>query len=309
MDTNFPQHTKEAWLERVKRELPEGKTLADLHIQHPLYQHDGFSWPSGQNQVAGFLPTQEWKITARSITNTSCLQALQNGAEALWVSPQKEDLPDDLFAGVHLDFIHTLIDLSSLEGAELTNWTEWLNVRSAISSLIPISGKPMKNYYQQLGLSGTSQDALFDVVQQLKTSWQNESPGWVIHHVVESDFYGEIALLRALRSIFLEMESKESMPKKLYLVAQLEPLSQDANQDLIRFTYQALSAVLGGVDYLAGPAWTHGDHNYARLVQNLQHLMKQEGKLHLFNDAMAGSYFMEEITLQLVESTLVKLKD
>ncbi len=308
MDTNFPQHTKEAWLEKVKKELPEGKTLQDLAVQLPLYDHDGFSWPGPQNQVTGFLPTQEWKIMARCMDNVACLQALQNGAEALWLSPGKEDLPHDLLAGVHLDYIHTLLDFSTLDEQEIVGWENWLKNQSSAAVVIPIQSTSHQRFCTHLTVAETTAEALVDVISKMRASWEDGGQGWLIHHEVGSDFYGEIAWLRALRSMFLDLSSQKKGAKKLYTLAQLKPSGLDPNQDLIRFTYQALSAVLGGADYLTGPDWKGNENNYARLVQNLQHLMKQEGKLHLFQDALAGSYFIEDITLQLVETTQLKLK-
>ncbi len=308
MDTNFPQHTKEAWLEKVKKELPEGKTLLDLLIDKPLYQHDGFAWPGPQNGVEGFLPSQEWKITAHCYDNLSCHQALQNGAEAIWLSPGQNDQASDLLAGVHLDYINTLLDFSALNDTALADWQNWLNIQSGSAVVLPFSKANNPIDYAYLTVNETTTEALADLIDLIQSGWQGSSKGWLILHEIGSDFYGEIAWLRALKSMFLDMNNKNKSDQKLFTIAQLKPSGLDPNQDLIRFTYQALSAVLGGIDFLAGPEWRGSDNNYARLAQNLQHLMKQEGKLHLFTDALAGSYFIEDITLQLVKTTQLKLK-
>lgn len=136
-----------------------------------------------------------------------------------------------------------------------------------------------------------------------------QSKGWILTHEIVSDFYGEIAWLRALRILFGNLALQEANTKSMLIMAQPKPTGEDVNQDLIRFTYRILSAVLGGSDFIAGVKWSNGDNQYARWVQNLQHLMKQEGKLHLFRDAMAGSYFIEDITGKLVASTLLKLEN
>lgn len=308
MDTNFPHHTKEAWLEKVENELPEGKTLQELAIQRPLYNHDGFSWPGPQNQVEGFLPSAEWKITARCHDNLSCLQALQNGAEALWLSPGKEDLPTDLLAGVHLDYIHTLLDFSSLNESELVAWENWLKSQSTNAVIFPFNSTTDYKNFAHISALASTPEGLADVMSTMMASEEESTLGWLVHHDVGSDFYGEIAWLRALRSLFLDLIDQNKGSKKMYTLARLQPSGLDPNQDLIRFTYQSLSAVLGGANYLAGPDWKGSENNYSRLVQNLQHLMKQEGKLHFFQDALAGSYFIEDITSKLVETTHLKLK-
>ena len=63
MQESFKKHTKEAWINAVKKELPEGKTLEDIAISNNFYRHDGFPFPDDKKGF-GLLPHDEWKITA-----------------------------------------------------------------------------------------------------------------------------------------------------------------------------------------------------------------------------------------------------
>lgn len=308
MDSPFQPHTKQAWLDAVRKELPDGKTLADLFIHTDVYDHDGFSWPGPQNQVRGTIPANEWKILAHCSGNSACLSALENGAEALWCKPGVGESLEEFTQGVKFEYIHALIDVTNMGDAEKVHWHTALGDETNKGRLFWIGQSPDANEYQLLEVTDTQKPSLFNLLETLSQQWHKAQKGWVIVHHLGSDFYGEIAWARAIREVFGMLAKSKGIPKQLLLLGQLKAGNQDANQDLIRYSYTALSAVMGGYDFISGLPWGQGLDKYARLVQNIQHMMKHESKLHLFRDPMAGSYFIEEISKVLVDEALLHLQ-
>ena len=308
MNSSFQPHTKQTWLDAVRKELPDGKTLADLFIHTDVYDHDGFSWPGPQNQVRGTIPANEWKILAHCSGNSACLSALENGAEALWCKPGVGDSIDDFTQGIKFEFIHSLFDVSQLSDGDKLQWHTALSDVTKNGLLYWMSQSPADGEYQILEVLDTKKPSLFNLAATIAQQWQDQQNGWVVVHHVGSDFYGEIAWARAIREVFCKLGESKGMPRQLILLGQLKADNHDDNQDLIRYSYSALSAVMGGYDFISGLPWGQGLDKYARLVQNIQHMMKHESKLHLFRDPMAGSYFIEEINRALVEEVLEHLQ-
>lgn len=308
MDSPFHPHTKQAWLDAVSKELPEGKTLADLLLQSDVYDHDGFAWPNPQNQVTGTLPVKEWKILAHCACNTACMSALDNGAEALWCTPEADESLETFTRDIKFDFIHSLMDVTQFGEGEKLQWRTALKEETNNGNLFWMSKSPAEDEYQILEVSDTQKTSFLNLAATISQQWQDQHKGWVIVHHLGSDFYGEIAWARAIREVYCILAQSKGIAKKLVLLGQLKAGNQDANQDLIRYSYTALSAVMGGYDFISGLPWGQGLDKYARLVQNIQHMMKHESKLHLFRDPMAGSYFIEEISKVLVDEALLHLQ-
>jgi hypothetical protein len=308
MDSPFHPHTKQAWLDAVSKELPEGKTIADLFLHTDVFDHDGFAWPGPQNEVTGTIPVKEWKIMARCPGNSACMSALENGAEALWCAPEAGESIEEFIQGIKFEFIHTLIDVSQFDESEKLKWHAALLEQTSNGYLSWMSQSPAADEYQLLEVSDTQKPTFLNLAATISQQWQDQQKGWVIVHHLGSDFYGEIAWARAIREVCGMLAKSKGIPKDILLLGQLETGHQDANQDLIRYSYMALSAVMGGYDFISGLPWGQGLDKYARLVQNIQLMMKHESKLHLFRDPMAGSYFIEDISKVLVDEALLYLQ-
>lgn len=308
MESPFRPHTKESWLEAVKKELPEGTSLENLNIGNQLFDHDGFAWPSALNETDGLIPTTEWKITADCTGHSACMSALQEGAEALIITPDSGKLVQHYLDGVGFEFITTLIHSARMNESDKANWKQTLSAETAQSRVIWYSEQANEDEFQHLISTTIDRTAFFKCFESMVNQSTSPKKGWLITHKVGADFYGEIAWARAMREAFMIWQKKSQLHPKIYLVAQLETPGSDPNQDLIRYSYQCLSAVLAGYDFISGFTWQEGDNKYARGVLNIQHMMKHESKLHLFRDPMAGSYFIEGICRSLVNEAIEKLE-
>lgn len=308
MESPFHPHTKESWLEAVKKELPDGTLPEDLAIGNQLFDHDGFAWPSAMNETDGLIPTPEWKITAACNSHFACMSALQDGAEAIIITPESGKEVQHYLDGVGFEFITTLIHSVDMQDNDKTNWRQTLSSVAGQSPIIWYSERAGEDEFQHIHSPAMHRTDFLKCFESMVNQGSSQNKGWLITHQFGADFYSEIAWARAMREAFMIWQKKSQQHHKIYLVAQLDAAGSDLNQDLIRYSYQCLSAVLAGYDFISGPTWQEGDNKYARLVLNIQHLMKHESKLHLFRDPMAGSYFIEEICRSLVNEALEKLK-
>lgn len=133
----------------------------------------------------------------------------------------------------------------------------------------------------------------------------------MVHHHIQlsvsigTDYFLEIAKIRALRVLWAHIMEAYGItqlplpPIDVRLAA--ESQVEDPNQNMIRATTQAMSAVIAGVDRLTIPPSDAFQGQTAssfsrRIARNVQHLMKMESYLDRVIDPAAGSYYIEQLT-------------
>ena len=127
---------------------------------------------------------------------------------------------------------------------------------------------------------------------------------------VGTSYYVDVAKLRALRILWANVlrgfDIADAGPVTIAAHSDVATLTEDRDQNLLLLTTQALSAVTGGADQLfLSPA--EGAEEKAtsfghRMALNIQHLLRLESGLDAYADPAAGSYYLEKLTEQLVES-------
>lgn len=142
------------------------------------------------------------------------------------------------------------------------------------------------------------------------------SPQIANHHMqfalsLDNSYYTNIAKLRALRILWANvMKSfgvEDIVLPKLAAQSGLDSLTNDVNENLLKLTTQAMSAISAGVDLLfllpadlpteKGPT----AEGYRR-SRNIQQLLKLEAGFGEIADPAAGSHFLEVMTEKLAES-------
>ena len=112
---------------------------------------------------------------------------------------------------------------------------------------------------------------------------------------VGSNYFFEIAKLRAARMLFARMADAYGQPAavKIYAVTALSNKSiYDPYTNLLRATTESLSAVIGGCDSLkVQPAGFAG-----RLADNVQLILREEAHMDKVADPAGGSYYVEALT-------------
>lgn len=115
---------------------------------------------------------------------------------------------------------------------------------------------------------------------------------------VGSNYFFEIAKFRAARVLFANLAQAYGKPAEVLLCARTALANKslyDPYTNLLRATTEALSAVLGGCDWLhVQPA-----RFTPRLALNVQRILKEESHLDAVADPAGGSYYVEALTAAL----------
>ncbi|MCF6240534.1 MAG: methylmalonyl-CoA mutase family protein [Bacteroidales bacterium] len=138
----------------------------------------------------------------------------------------------------------------------------------------------------------------------------------LFNFAIGSNYFFEIAKIRAFRYLFtlISREMDLDIALKISTIpSKRNKTIYDYNVNLLRTTTEQMSALLAGSEYvctLPYDAIYHKSNDFGeRIARNQLLILKQES---YFKDAYKladGAYYIENITLQLVEKALVLLKD
>lgn len=133
----------------------------------------------------------------------------------------------------------------------------------------------------------------------VKNSDENAS----IEVLIDPNFFLSIAKFRAIRYMLSEIGrdditiiAKSTEHNKSY---------SDIENNLIRLTTEAMSAIIGGadkVDLLPYNALRQGDEFGMRITDNILILLEEESYLAKVKDPLSGSYLIENLTANFIES-------
>jgi len=132
---------------------------------------------------------------------------------------------------------------------------------------------------------------------------------------VGSDFFGEIAKLRALRKLWAIIAKEYNANPEIHLHCEtslLNTSSLDANNNMLRTTTGGMSAVIGGCNSLTVNSYNAGfeDANdfSERIARNQQLIFKEESYLDKVADMGAGSYYIEKLTDEIAAKAWEEFK-
>lgn len=140
--------------------------------------------------------------------------------------------------------------------------------------------------------------------------------GVQIHVAIGTDFFAEIAKLRALRKLITFLHTTYNIQVPISIACTTSHLTlapKDEHTNLLRSTTQAMSSVIGGCDYLyVEPfnATSKSDETSlaTRMARNQQIILKEESYLNKTTDIGAGSYYIETLTEQLATKAFEQFK-
>lgn len=132
---------------------------------------------------------------------------------------------------------------------------------------------------------------------------------------VGPDFFTEIAKLRAFRKLVTLLQQQYGTNFPVHIHAQTALIDKsllDMNNNMLRTTTEAMSAVIGGANSLSVLPFNEGFEKVsefsARIARNQQHILKDECCLNKVADISAGSYYIESITDSLAEKAWEQFK-
>ena len=185
------------------------------------------------------------------------------------------------------------------------------------------------NAVQELAFTLASAVTYMDKLTDLGLTAEEVSAKLYFSISVGTNYFMEIAKLRALRYLWqkvsllfkaggvpldsLQLQNSTANPQpqtvNTFIHAQTSAfyssaITPDAN--MLRATTEAMSAVMGGCDALTVHAYDETlktpDDFSERIARNISTLLKEEAHLDKAVDPAAGSYYLEHLTLQLVDA-------
>jgi len=138
----------------------------------------------------------------------------------------------------------------------------------------------------------------------------------VLEMAVGTNYFFEIAKLRALRSLFktIAQEYNHGLDCHLFVTpTRRNKTLYDYNVNMLRTTTECMSAVLGGANAIANlpyDALYHKDNEFgSRIARNQLLVLKHESYFDKVGNPSDGSYYIENLTQQLAEKALALFKD
>ncbi len=131
-----------------------------------------------------------------------------------------------------------------------------------------------------------------------------------------SNYFFEIAKLKALRLLFSSLASEYKVSDKCSILAQPTKRDKtlfDYNVNLLRTTTQSMSAVLGGADDVYNSPYDaiyHKNNEFGdRIARNQLLVLKNESYFDKVSNASDGAYYIETLTHQFAEKALEIFKE
>jgi hypothetical protein len=295
----LPKFSKENWLESVNKSL-KNKTLEDLYLGKEGLSIDPFPTDTGQQHIPLKRNQKEWIVgvecasTDPHALNGEILHYLENGAEAIRVNQVSKAEWTQILDQVHTDFIYidindqiaigpNVLKKGALQNNELGDQIHSISISSKSNLVIEELTEVFKKVITKIKANQTQ-------VNQIR-----------IETTVNSYMPISISKLRAIRILWLNILKHFGVElNPVFLCVRGNAVEEDQNHALIELSTMAVNAVLGGCDllYLNGKNF---DVNQRRLSLNIQHMLKMESKMHIYEDPLAGSFSIENLTKQICE--------
>lgn len=333
----FDPMDSETWWKGILKELqgePREKLawVTGFGVDGEPFYHDpgvGHGGPITGGRTSADWNVMEWLPSGLSSkdTNDMALEALRGGAQSLALPMGEVESLAGLLEGVYPDIapIFWTWDARSAMADHLEALSAWsahgrtyepgADMQGGFLDKLPLSVERRARElfprfffaFSALPPASDSADSLTEALKEAHgaVSRTGTAQGHLIRMEIGNDFLPEIVRLRAWRLLWGHLMASfgfpEDVPCRVVAVVSPDPALPWENTYIAAAT-RALSAVLGGVDHLAILPPQAPDPTLARRVaRNVQHLMKEEGRLHLVADPMAGSHAVERLTQALAE--------
>lgn len=156
---------------------------------------------------------------------------------------------------------------------------------------------------------------IVEQIEFLTSTGKMNSSDIVIKCGVNSDYFIQIAKLRAIRRLWNIIKKEFKIKNEIYLIAETSKRNKSINgnyNNLSRTTVEAMAAVAGGCSELLVNGFDVFFKTTSELAQrmsiNQQLILKEESHLNKMADVCCGSYYIENLTDLIVEKALEHFK-
>lgn len=297
---SFNSHNFEAWLSQVKKELPPNVNLDDLIIHKKYFTHSGFSFPKVNQHDEGLIASKGFMGIANAcgLDKNELQNLLDLGVEAIYFNLTAEYFPDLSF--IDFQYVQPIFDISDVQENESKIFYQTLKEKYAVDlldSFIIINNKDKTSEYYKISFD---EDDLTSKFKQLIEAIETGANNILLDFNTAIDLNANIATLRAIRIVMENIKvalSKPALNYKISVTPKDDLITPLTDESIIRLNYFAISAILGLADYVHLIPFAL-DFEKARIALNMINVLKHESFMDLYNDAVSGSYFFEDITHQ-----------
>ncbi len=205
---------------------------------------------------------------------------------------------------------------------ELAVVTKWAVANAPGLRTLSVSEKPWHeggaDLALSLGLTLSSAVATLRAMESQGVAPEVVAPHFQFNLDTGTDFFMELAKLRALRLLWSRILTASGVPAeqtRTFIHCRTAYRSQtklDAHVNLLRSTTEAMSAVLGGTDSLHVCAfdevdWTPDEFS-RRIARNVHLVLAHECHLDQVADPAGGSWYVESLTRDLAEAAWARFQ-
>lgn len=172
------------------------------------------------------------------------------------------------------------------------------------------------NMVQQLAYALAHANEYLNILDKELTSDSRQQTKIIFNVAVGSNYFFEIAKLRALRLLWKTLAAEYNINPECHILATPSKRNKtvyDYNTNILRTTTESMSAVLGGANSICNlpyDAVYHKTHNFSeRIARNQLLILKHESYFDKVNNPTDGAYYIESLTKQLAEKALILFKD
>jgi len=349
-DFAFPSPSYEEWLDIARQELEGADPLKKLSLEKgslivkPYYQSStdnsqlGFTLKPASNPyygARGWLNTPKIPILDEKQANELALHFLNTGADGIVFEPLKANIQfDTLLYQIKPEYCSLSFLLrndTAINTADFITWAANNKFTDSLTGCIFSEGTPsskidrLKNY-SSLGIIVHPQKNAEDeivaaleksvhVIESMPKQGHVES---LIEQVafyvsVGSDFFLEIAKLRALRNLWYQVQGAYGLAKikPVHIHATSSVWNKEEFQphgNMINSTLCALSAILGGCDSLTIEPEDQDNVMMGRIARNISSILREESYLSKVADPVAGSYYLDSLVAELSDKAWQKFQ-
>ncbi|MDB5228920.1 MAG: mutA [Bacteroidota bacterium] len=304
----FPPSSPEEWKHKIMSDL-KGEPIDKISIHTregidilPFYTREDnkkYQLDIPQKTNNSWLITERITVNDISSANLNALQALKMGSNAIIFDLQNRSLKTneikDLLKDILLD-----IAVVYFENYIAGNKDELESV--------------VKESCTKKIIIPKQETITEELVFALQHATDNNLNVTHFHFFTCTDYFFEIAKLRAFRWLWKQLCELNSIPYNIFIISEtvvLHDKEKEEYNNILRNTTEAMSAILGGCDALIVNSHDKNETGFSRrLARNIHHILLHESYFDEINDAAKGSYYIEYLTYQFAQKAweLVSLK-
>ncbi|GEQ86098.1 methylmalonyl-CoA mutase [Patiriisocius marinistellae] len=329
------------------------QSLEGINVTPTYHKDDAIENISIPGNPSQWNIAQKVFIDDVAISNTLAIDAINRGAEAIIFTSEKRFSIAEIFKNFNFGNVTIYFNFKFLDEAFIIELNEFLSEKKSVFyfNIDPI-GKLTEegNWFQNEKTDMASlnrlvkklpaqniisvdmrvfQNAGATMVQQLAyglcqaheylstiNSISEVKSELVFNISVGSNYFFEIAKIRALRHLYATLAAEYEAIQTCHIVAQPSMRNKtiyDYNSNMLRTTTECMSAVLGGANTVCNlpyDALYHKSNEFGeRISRNQLLVLKAESYFDTVANPADGAYYIESLTKEISEKALVLFKD